>query len=241
MKSIGFEKINQKNIFFILDEPNEDSKKIVIMSHGFRGSSLGPARTFVNFTKVINDSGIGVLRFDQPGCGNSEGDFIDSSFNEWVATTTFFANKYLNLGYQVVLLGQSMGATTTMAVTAQKNIAGKIPCVILWVPGPTSDFNKPTDEIYEEEGQKYRGTFWQEAKDTDFFGCLDKYTGGIHLVYGEKDKYVPKEERDLVIEKVKAKNQPFMILKGQDHSPWQYDLAQNVYERELEFIKKYFI
>ena len=56
MKKIGFENINQKNIFFVLSEPNKDSKKIVIMSHGFRGSSLGPARTFVNFEKLINEN-----------------------------------------------------------------------------------------------------------------------------------------------------------------------------------------
>ena len=239
MKKIGFEYINHKNIFFILDEPQEDSKKIVIMSHGFRGSSLGPARTFVNFAKILTDNNYSVLRFDQPNCGNSEGDFIDSSFNEWISTTTFFANKYLKLGYKVVLLGQSMGATTTMAVTAQKNIEGKIPCIILWVPGPVSDFNKPTDVIYEEEGQKYKGVFWQEAKDTDFFACLDKFKGAIHLVYGEKDRYVSQEQRNQVIEKVKAKKQPVMILKDQDHSPWEYELAQNVYEQELRFIKKY--
>ena len=241
MRKIDFENINHKNIFFVLDKPKEDSKKIVIMSHGFRSSSLGPARTFVDFSKILTDSGYSVLRFDQPNCGNSEGDFINSSFNEWVQVTTFFANKYLSLGYQVILLGQSMGATAIMAATAQKAIEGKIPCIILWVPGPVSDFNKPTDAIYEEEGQKYKGIFWQEAKDTDFFACLDKFKGGIHLVYGEKDRYVPKDQRDLAIEKVKAKNQPFMILKGQDHSPWEYDLAQNVYEQELKFIKKYLV
>jgi hypothetical protein len=40
-----------------------------------------------------------------------------------------------------------------------------------------------------------------------------------------------------VIEKVKEKSQPFMILKGQNHSPWEYDVCQKVYQEELEFIK----
>jgi len=241
MKKTGFENINNINIFFVLNEPKSESKKIVIMSHGFRGSSVGPARTFVNFEKLINENDISTLRFDQPCSGNSDGEYIDSSFNEWIATTTFFASKYLNLGYQVILLGQSMGATATMAATAQKDIEGKIPCIILWVPDPEIELAVIPSDICEEAGEKYKGRFWEEAKESNFFGCLDKYTEGIHLVYGENDKYVAKELRDQVIEKVKAKNQPFMILKGQDHSPWAYDLAQNVFEQELEFIKKYFV
>ena len=31
----------------------------------------------------------------------------------------------------------------------------------------------------------------------------------------------------------------YIVLKGQDHSPWEYDLVQNVYKEELEKLKKY--
>ena len=79
-----------------------------------------------------------------------------------------------------------------------------------------------------------------EARNADFFKCLEEYDGGIHLVYGEKDKYIEHELRDKVINAVKSKNQPYMVLGGQDHSPWDYDVAQQVYKEELEFIKKYF-
>jgi len=102
---IFFEKINNKNVFCVLSEAEENKKQIVIMSHGFRGSSIGPARTFVDFARILNDNGISTLRFDQPNSGNSEGDYFESSFNEWVDTTTYFAKKYLDLGYKVLLLG----------------------------------------------------------------------------------------------------------------------------------------
>lgn len=94
---VFFEKINNKNVFCVLSESDNNNKQIVIMSHGFRGSSIGPARTFVDFSRILNKEGISTLRFDQPNCGNSEGDFLDSSFNEWVNTTTYFAKKYLDL------------------------------------------------------------------------------------------------------------------------------------------------
>ncbi len=236
---VSFETINGKKVFQIITEPEVSNKKIVIMSHGFRGSSIGPARTFVDFENLLTKNGFSTLRFDQPCGGNSEGNYVDSSFNEWIETTTYFSKKYIDLGYQVALLGQSMGATTTMIVAAKDELKDKIPCILLWVPDPKSTFTTEGNEIGEEGGQKYRETFWQEARDADFFQCLQGYQGGIHLVYGENDKYISQQLRNQVIEEVKKKNQPFMVLPGQDHSPWEFDIAQKVYQEELAFLKKY--
>ncbi|EKD94317.1 MAG: hypothetical protein ACD_26C00120G0001 [uncultured bacterium] len=239
--TVCFEIINNKKVFQIFTEPKVSQKKIVIMSHGFRGSSIGPARTFVNFEKLLLEKGYSVLRFDQPNCGNSEGDFVESSFKEWADTTTYFAKKYIEKGYKVCLLGQSMGATTTMAVTSRDEVKNKIPCIILWVPDPESTFDKNPDKINEEEGQKYKESFWKEAFETNFFKSLKEYTGGIHLVYGENDKYISKELRDETVKRVQEKGQSFMILKGQGHSPWEYNICNEVYNEELKFLDKYFI
>ena len=37
---------------------------------------------------------------------------------------------------------------------------------------------------------------------------------------------------------VKDKGQEVVVLKGQDHSPWEYDLVQEVYKQELAILKK---
>lgn len=235
---VYFEEVNSKKVFCDFSEPGNSQKKIVIISHGFRGSSTGSARTFVDFSRILNKNGFSTLRFDQPNSGNSEGDYLDTSYNEWVNTIVYFANKYLNQGYKVALLGQSMGGASTLV--AASKLGNKIPCVLLWVPGVNEgDFNGKPEEIFEEAGQKYKGRFWMEAREGNFFKCLSNYNGGIHLVYGEKDRYISQELRDKVINVIKTKNQPFMILKGQDHSPWEYDLCQEVYKEELKFIKKY--
>jgi len=68
---------------------------------------------------------------------------------------------------------------------------------------------------------------------------MEKYNGGIHLVYGENDRYISKELREKTIEQVKAKGQPYMILPGQDHSPWEFDVAQQVYKEEIQFLARY--
>jgi hypothetical protein len=234
-----FENINGKQVFQIVTEPNNPQRKIVIMSHGFRSDSIGPARTFVDFENKLTSNGLSTLRFDQHCSGNSEGDYLDSSFDDWVETTSFLAKKYLALGYKVSLFGQSMGATTTMVVAAKAELRNLIPCIILWVPDPKSTYFAKWNEVGEECGQKYKEAFWKEAKEANFFECLKLYEGGIHLVYGEKDRYISELLRKKVLNEISIKGQPSMILPGQDHSPWDFEIAQKVYKEEITFLKKY--
>ena len=235
---VYFEEVNGKKIFCVLSESELNQKKIVIMSHGFRGSSTGPARTFVDFQRLLNKEGFSVLRFDQPNSGNSEGDYLETSYNEWVNTIVYFAKKYIDLDFKASLLGQSMGGAATVVATSRPELKAKIPCILLWVPGVNEgDFNCNSEEIFEEAGQKYKGKFWLEAREANFFKCLNDYEGKIHLVYGENDKFISQELRNRVIKVVKEKDQQAEVLKGQDHSPWEYDECQKVYKEELEFIK----
>lgn len=240
LDKVYFEIKNNKKILCYFSEPINSSKKLIIFNHGFRSSSIGPARTFVDFSRILLNNGFSIFRYDQPNSGNSDGDYLDSSFKEWVETIVYFGKKYLGYGYKVAFLGQSMGACASVVATNHPDLKHKIPCILLWVPGTGTDFVLSADGIKEEEGQKYRNTFWQEAKASNFFHGLDQYSGRIHLVYGDRDRYVPEEKRNEVIKRVKAKNQSVMILAGQNHSPWEYDVAQSVYKEELEFLKKHF-
>jgi len=237
LPEIYFERVNDKNIFCRFSKSG-NSKKLIIMCHGFRGSSLGPARTFENFTGILINNGFSVFRFDQPGSGHSDGDFKDSSFNEWINTLSYFVQKFAGIGYEIALLGQSMGATVSIIVAASFQV--QIKCLLLWVPDPKSDFQGSFEKIYEEEGEKYKGSFWQEAKNSDFFACLKQINQPIHLVYGQTDKYISPVLKEKVIQEVTDKKQPTLILPGEDHSKWSYETTQKVYDVEVEFLKAQF-
>lgn len=191
---VYFEQVDQKKIFVATDLVQK-SKKMVIFSHGFHGNCLGPARQFVTFAKILNQAGFSTVRFDQPCCGNSQGDYLGVSFADWVQTTIYFAKEYLSKGYQVTLMGQSMGASTSVIAAADSQLRDKIANLLLWVPDPKSDLDVIAEEIYEEDGEKYRGEFWLEARDSDFFGSLKKFKNPIHLVYGEDDRYIDSDLR----------------------------------------------
>lgn len=124
-----------RQVFTILTEPDTPTARLLIMAQGFRGSSTGPAREFVDLERLLVEEGIACLRFDQPGSGNSDGDFRDSSFNVWIDTIAELARRYLDEGYRVALLGQSMGGTATLVATARPAVKDRVPAVILWAPG----------------------------------------------------------------------------------------------------------
>ncbi len=234
----SFVTVGGKAVFYCLSDADPPSKSIVIMSHGFRGTHAGPARSFVDFARILNAHGYAVLRFDQINSGNSEGDFIDSSFRQWVDTTAYLAERYLSAGYRVALLGQSMGATASAAAAYRPAIRGRIDGLLLWVPDPKSTFSGSAETVSEEGGQLYRERFWLEARDENFFAAMEAYNGPIHLVYGENDRYVSPELRQRVIETVRRKGQEVLILPGQDHSPWDPTLCQQVYGAELAMLDR---
>jgi calcineurin-like phosphoesterase family protein len=132
-----------------------------------------------------------------------------------------------------------MGATASVIANSDIRTKNIISCLLLWVPDPKSTVNIDFNTIYEEEGQKYKGAFWKEAKDAQFFDCLNNFKGKIHLVYGEHDKYIAPALRQQVIDAVNTKGS-VLILKDQDHSKWSYDSAQEVYKQELSFLQKNF-
>lgn len=240
-EKVFFETINNKKIFCALSEPDDNQKKMVIMSHGFRGSSIGPNRTFVDFSRLLVEQGYSVLRFDQANSANSEGDYLQSSFKEWVETTKYFALKYLNLGYQIALLGHSMGGATSIAASGQPELNGIVRCLLLWVPGDYDPrYNVDSEKTYEEKGQQYKGRYWHEVGDFKIKDCLRRFKGGIHLVFGESDKYISEVARNEFKKIVESKGEDYMILPGQDHSDWEFEWAQKVYQEEIEKLKKYF-
>ena len=85
------------------------SPSVVIFCHGYRGERTGPNRTFVRAARTLAAAGIASLRFDQYGSGDSDGDFLDSSFTDWVTRRQALAVEQSKAGRRIALLGQSMG------------------------------------------------------------------------------------------------------------------------------------
>ena len=112
------------------DAPNKQSP--VVMVHGyFSSNKYGPARLYVQISRVIASSGFPVIRFDAIGFGDSDGEIHDTTPESMVRDTLAVINHYRALGYgpRFVLLGHSFGCNLS-AIIAETDKAVKSLIVI---------------------------------------------------------------------------------------------------------------
>lgn len=210
------------------------NKNIVIFCHGYRSTSIGPNRFFVRAANKLEVAGISSLRFDQYGSGNSNGDFFESSFNDWIATTKSIVQEYQNKGYRVALFGQSMGGSTVLAVGTE---IPSLVAIVSWVPDASADdFTAPESGIIEESGQIVQAAFWQEAHDTKVGEKLPLVISPTYIVQCTADEYVDKQNRDLL----EVNAQPHHTIdtyEGYSHSTWSYEQSEEIINKSVEFLE----
>lgn len=213
------------------------TKDVVIFCHGFRGSSIGPNRFFVRAARKLAAEHISSLRFDQFGSGNSEGDFRESSFNDWVSTTRIIVRKYLDDGYRVALFGQSMGGSTVLAVGAETL---HLTAIVAWVPDAGIDtFTYPESGIIEESGQVVQASYWQEAHDARIADAFTRVKAPTYVVQCTADEYVDEANRRALAERA-APHQRIDTFEGYRHSSWSYKESEDIIDRSVAFLARSF-
>lgn len=235
IETIQYQNFNNHQLATVLHDTG--SKDIVIFCHGFRGSNIGPNRFFVRAARQLADKNISSLRFDQYGSGNSEGDFFNSSFIDWIESTKSIAKKYLDQGHRVSLLGQSMGAAVVIAVGAEIPAFASI---VVWSPDPNiGDFQIPASKICEENGQIIQARYWQEAYNTEIANKLALVKSPTYIVQCTADEYVNKENRDAITKNAQP-NHMVDNLEGYSHSNWTYEQSKDVIEKTVKFLVNFF-
>jgi putative redox protein len=102
----------------LIDHPEGEARGWGVFSHGFTLGKDSPAASRI--CKQLAREGVGMLRFDNLGLGDSEGDWGDGSFSHKVADTVQ-AVRFLNgSGRDVrVLVGHSFGGAAVIAAAHQ--------------------------------------------------------------------------------------------------------------------------
>jgi len=212
-------------------------KRIVVFCHGFRGDKLGPNRCFVRLARRLQAAAIGSLRFDQHGSGDSQGDFVDSSFDDWVRTTVALARGFLRDGYQVALLGQSMGGTAALVAAAE--LGSDLASVVAWMPDPSVDPPAPEGEFMEEGGQRVRWDYWREAHAANAPTRFREILAPTLVFFATDDAYVSPDNREALIRGHRP-HQRIELLEGHAHSAWTYDQAERIIRQTGAFLQSHF-
>jgi len=225
--------INKHRLAFYETQVAPEKKLIVIFCHGFRSSSIGPNRFFIRAALQLAKRGIASVRFDQYGSGNSEGDFMNSSFNDWVDTTVAICEVYLNKGYGVALFGQSMGGATVIAAGSKlPNIAA----VVSWVPDPSIDTFESSDLGFHEEcGERVSERFWEEAHAAKIPEALSALQPPAYIVQCGDDEYVSEENHQSITKHAQS-NHVVEMFPSYPHSSWTYDQATMIIDKSVSFL-----
>src|SRR5215208_5561736 len=102
----------------IIDLPEGNTRGWGVFAHGFTLGKDSPAAGRI--CKQLASEGIGILRFDNLGLGDSEGDWGDGSFSHKVADTAQAARFMEDSGRDVrLLVGHSFGGAAVIAAAHQ--------------------------------------------------------------------------------------------------------------------------
>jgi pimeloyl-ACP methyl ester carboxylesterase len=235
MEHLQFETHNNHRLATVFHDGG--GKRIVIFCHGFWGSLVGPGRHFVRAARQLADQGVSSLRFDQYGSGNSEGDFKDSSFDDWVATTRIIAQSYIEQGYQVALFSQSMGGASAIVAASQ---IPELASSVVWVPDPKVNPPNPDPSGYDEAaGQIVQSSYWQEAHDAKAAEKLRQVKSPMYIIQCENDQYVAPDNQAAIASNAQPQHEVIM-LKGYGHGNWPYEEALKIVDNSVEFLVKSF-
>lgn len=141
-ESITLTNDNEK-IFAIFHQPIKVSKAknpAILICHGFAGQKTGRYRLYVQLAEELAKNGIAVLRLDFRGCGDSEGDFVNTTLMGEVSDALkgleFLKNHPGIDPKRLGIFGRSLGGA--IAVITAKTFK-EIKSLVLWAPMFSAD------------------------------------------------------------------------------------------------------
>lgn len=178
---------------------------IVIFSHGFGGDMT--FHLFEPLIKNLNQIGIGVLRYDFNGCGQSDGKFEDmtvpNEVDDLINVIGFV--RQLSVTKNISLLGHSQGGVVTSMVSGQCGYP-QIECEVLLsaaavlrddaLRGMTHGGHFDPWHLYDETypvsgGHSIGRPYIQSAMTLPIYETAKEYTGPALVINGMADVIVP--------------------------------------------------
>ncbi|CCB86319.1 MULTISPECIES: alpha/beta hydrolase family protein [Parachlamydia] len=176
---------DENKLFGILHRPLiSPPYPAILICHGFGGDKLGRNHLYLILAQLLAKEGIATLRIDFRGCGDSEGNFNEVTFENLLsdakASLDFLQQDTCIDQNRLGVLGRSLGGALAVLLASHTN-AFKTIC--LWAPLFTAEdwkekwkiLQKVKDPHQKEElmrvnGKKASFTFYEQL----FQMCLDK-------------------------------------------------------------------
>ena len=158
-KRVEFYNTKSQKIVGLLSLPKNKKPPIVIIIHGFKGAK--EYHPFANNSvKPLVDAGIGVLRIDCRGSGESDLEFKDmtiKSESEDVLTALKYVKTLDIDAARISLIGISMGVSAILLAMKKRS---KIKAFVFWSPAWRFVIGSSFDTPENRKQVKEQGGFW---------------------------------------------------------------------------------
>ncbi len=197
-----------KNLAATVHRPGNAGTRVpaVLFCHGYMGNRIEQRYIFVRMARCLSSFGIGSLRYDYPGCGESDGLFKDQTMEQYIESAEcalgYLEKQPWHENMPAGILGYSMGGSVAAHILSRHT---QLKTGVLWsaVAFPHDIFFKNRPDLGEDEllasnmrsfeygGWEIGMDFIRSLKDKRPTERLAEYPGPIMLAHGLQDTVVP--------------------------------------------------
>jgi pimeloyl-ACP methyl ester carboxylesterase len=238
-------------VTFIASGPADQPRKIAAIAtppvgHGGHADWvvwLGGFRSDMTGTKAVAleahvlSLGLGFLRFDYSGHGQSSGHYTEGTISAWLEDALAALDAFAGEG-RLILVGSSMGAWIALRIVEDLRKAGRadrLAGMVLIAPAPdfTSDLIEPNlgeaeraaldrqgyFETPSQYGEPYRYTkaLIEDGRASRVMAGLIETGCPVHILQGMKDTDVPHRHALKIMEKIVGDDAILTLIRDGDH------------------------
>ncbi|TYT22749.1 alpha/beta fold hydrolase [Dictyoglomus thermophilum] len=241
-----------QKIFGVIHIPEKTPAPFVLFCHGFTGTKIEPHRIFVKTAEALAKEGIGALRIDFRGSGDSEGSFKDMTV-EGEVSDAMVAIEYLSQNNNLVdkekigILGLSMGGAVA-SITSGRNPL--IKSCVLWSAVCHFDifFNRSPEEVSRIKdygdfidlgGNPVGKKFLSEIVNIKPLEEIKKRSIPVLIIHGSGDMVVPIQHAYDYFNGLKDTHKVKLeIIEGADHTFNSIEWEEKVIEKTVNWFKE---
>lgn len=213
--------------------PPEKGNSVIVFLHGFRSDRTGDKVTYL--WQMCQKLGLGMLRFDLSGHGESEGNFLDLTIADWLNDVSCIISRIVPTA-PLVLVGSSMGGWLALLYATRIADQARIKGAVLTAAGADfpnklmrANFSAQQNQeleatnmvtvqpAYASSPFQLRKEFFEVAKLYEVLSQPIKLAFPLYLLHGTNDTTVPVSITDEIAEATLSPQIVRYIIQDGDH------------------------
>ena len=227
--------MKEKNVRFgeyglagVFHSPLEKASTCVITCHGLYSNKN--SEKYVGIARKFCGKGIGVLRFDFRGCGESGGRFEETSLTGRIEDLEDALDFVQEQGYENIgVMGSSLGGTVAILAASKDE---RVKALVMWAT-PCH-----LDELFQGEAPEGLENLRQDTRKYNVIKIVKENHCPVLIIHGNLDEQVPLSHAEVLY---KNANEPkkIEIIEGADHRFTNQNHRRRAVELTLYWFEKY--